>query len=342
MDALELESAKQSPAIETAKDLFSGAVGGIAQVLIAGQWGAKKTDLAHDKLTLHHEVVTSIFVQQYEFNPIANTLISGQPFDIVKVRLQTTTQYSSAINAATTIYKNEGALAFYKGTLTPLIGIGACVSVQFGAFNAAKRWFQTRNNGAELSYPQYGAAGAFAGVSNSVLSGPIEHIRIRLQSQPHGAGRLYDGPGDCIRKLGAHNGVLSGIYRGQAVTIWREAFAYGSWFTAFEYMMNSDAARNKIDRKDIPAYKIALYGGLAGEVLWLSSYPFDVIKSKMQTDGFGANQKYATMRDCFSKTWRAEGAAGFWKGIGPTLARAMPVSAGTFIVVEMTMRALNS
>lgn len=34
MDALELETAKQSPAIETAKDLFSGAVGGIAQVLI--------------------------------------------------------------------------------------------------------------------------------------------------------------------------------------------------------------------------------------------------------------------------------------------------------------------
>jgi solute carrier family 25 carnitine/acylcarnitine transporter 20/29 len=34
MDALELETAKQSPAVETAKDLFSGAVGGIAQVLI--------------------------------------------------------------------------------------------------------------------------------------------------------------------------------------------------------------------------------------------------------------------------------------------------------------------
>jgi solute carrier family 25 carnitine/acylcarnitine transporter 20/29 len=296
---------------------------------------------SRDKLSSHHEVITGLFVKQRQSNSIANSPFKGQPFDIVKVRLQTTTQYSSAINAATTIYKNEGALAFYKGTLTPLIGIGACVSVQFGAFNAAKRWFQTRNNGAELSYSQYAAAGAFAGVSNSVLSGPIEHIRIRLQSQPHGAGRLYDGPGDCIRKLGAYNGVLSGVYRGQAVTIWREAFAYGAWFTAFEYMMNSDAARNKANRKDIPAYKIALYGGLAGEVLWLSSYPFDVIKSKMQTDGFGANQRYSTMRDCFAKTWRAEGAGGFFKGIGPTLARAMPVSAGTFIVVEMTMRALN-
>lgn len=83
-----------SPAVEaeegsfqrTLKDLFAGATGGIAQVLL------------------------------------------GQPFDIVKVRLQTTEQYKGALDAATQIWKNEGPLAFYKGTLTPLIGIGACVS----------------------------------------------------------------------------------------------------------------------------------------------------------------------------------------------------------------------
>lgn len=105
--------------------------------------------------------------------------------------------------------------------------------------------------------------------------------------------------------------------------------------------MNQDAARNKIDRKEIPAWKIAFYGGLAGEALWLASYPFDVIKSKMQTDGFGANQKYPTMRSCFAATWREGGFKGFWRGIWPTLFRAMPVSAGTFAVVEMTMRAID-
>ncbi|KFA62043.1 hypothetical protein S40285_02096 [Stachybotrys chlorohalonatus IBT 40285] len=297
----------QGGALQTAKDLFSGAAGGVAQVLI------------------------------------------GQPFDIVKVRLQTTTQYTSALNAATSIYKNEGPLAFYKGTLTPLIGIGACVSIQFGAFHSARRWFEARNasssssplQSANLSYGQYFAAGAFAGLANSFLSGPIEHIRIRLQSQPHGAARLYAGPIDCVRKISVHDGVLRSIYRGEVVTLWREAFAYGAWFTSFEYFMNSDAARNRIDRKEIPSYKVAFYGGLAGEVLWLSSYPFDVIKSKMQTDGFGPNQKYTSMRHAFSSTWRAEGARGFWKGIGPTLLRAMPVSAGTFAVVELTMRAIN-
>ncbi|KAJ3495007.1 hypothetical protein NLG97_g3696 [Lecanicillium saksenae] len=106
-------------------------------------------------------------------------------------------------------------------------------------------------------------------------------------------------------------------------------------------MMNNDARRTGVDRKDIPGWKIAMYGGLAGEFLWLASYPFDVIKSKMQTDGFGADQKFKSMRHCFASTWKTGGIGGFWKGIGPTLLRAMPVSAGTFAVVETTLRALG-
>ena len=272
----------------------------------------------------------------------------GQPFDIVKVRLQTSTAYPSALSAASAIWRSEGPLAFYKGTLTPLIGIGACVSVQFGAFHQARRWLEARNVAAkkpgDLSYGQYYAAGAFAGLSNSVLSGPIEHVRIRLQTQPHSvAERLYTGPVDCVRQL-VHQGggVGRGLFRGQAVTLWREAQAYGVWFTTFEWLMNADARRNEIERKAVPAYKVAFYGGLAGEALWLASYPFDVVKSKMQTDALRpADQRYKTMRDCFAQTYRHEGARGFWRGLAPTLLRAMPVSAGTFAVVEFTMRAIN-
>jgi len=304
-DIRELDAPDPSTLRRTLKDLFAGAIGGVAQVLL------------------------------------------GQPFDIVKVRLQTSSTYTGALDAATSIYRNEGAAAFYKGTLTPLIGIGACVSVQFGGFHYARRAFEARNQekagggDGKLSYAQYYAAGAFAGIANTLLSSPIEHIRIRLQTQPHGAGRLYSGPIDCVQKLSAHQGVLAGVYRGTAVTFLREAQAYGVWFTSFEYLMNSDAARNNVERKDISTWKVAAYGGLAGEMLWISSYPFDVVKSKMQSDGFGSAMKYKSMRDCFGKTWRAEGARGFWKGVGPTLLRAMPVSAGTFATVEVTMRLIS-
>ncbi|KAH0609486.1 uncharacterized protein H6S33_012972 [Morchella sextelata] len=299
---MEVQEKDEGSLVRSLKDLFAGAVGGIAQVLI------------------------------------------GQPFDIVKVRLQTTSQYSNALDAATQIYKNEGALAFYKGTLTPLVGIGACVSIQFGAFHEARRRIAEYNavkhpQRKELTYSQYYLAGAAAGLANSVISGPIEHVRIRLQTQPHGDARLYNGPLDCIKKLVATGGIRHGLYRGEMVTILREAQAYGVWFLTFEYLMNMES--RKVRREDIPAWKIALYGGLAGEALWLGSYPLDVVKSKMQTDKLGDDKIYKSMTDCFRKVWQKEGMSGFWKGLGPTCLRAMPVSAGTFFVVEMTMRAIK-
>lgn len=75
----------------------------------------------------------------------------------------------------------------FKGTLSPLLGIGICVSIQFGAFEATKRFFSQQNilrgeggpDGKLLSPPQLVLAGSLAGLANSVVSGPVEHIRIR-------------------------------------------------------------------------------------------------------------------------------------------------------------------
>ena len=38
----------------------------------------------------------------------------GQPFDIVKVRMQTQTQATNALDVARKIWVNEGPFAFYK------------------------------------------------------------------------------------------------------------------------------------------------------------------------------------------------------------------------------------
>ncbi|KAB8256702.1 mitochondrial carrier domain-containing protein [Aspergillus pseudonomiae] len=180
------------------------------------------------------------------------------------------------------------------------------------AFSTARNiWGQRRAFGilqnATLSLPQYYLAGAGAGVATSIISGPVEHIRIRLQTQPHGATRIYNGPWDYALKLLRTAGIR-GIYRGQAATLLREIHGYGVWFAAYEGLM-------------------AICGGLAGEALWLLSHPLDVIKSKMQSDGFGAEEKYRTLRVAFRHTWAT---GGLVYGLGPALLRAMPVSAGTF------------
>ena len=83
--------------------------------------------------------------------------------------------------------------------MTPLLGIGLCVSIQFGALEWSKRLFAAQNarsgrggpGGATLSSGQLFLAGSFAGLANGVVSGPVEHIRI---SECSFCPRLSCGP----------------------------------------------------------------------------------------------------------------------------------------------------
>ena len=71
--------------------------------------------------------------------------------------------------------------------MTPLLGIGVCVSIQFGILEYTKRYFAAQNladgeggeGGRLLGVGQLATAGVLAGLGNGVVSGPVEHIRIR-------------------------------------------------------------------------------------------------------------------------------------------------------------------
>ncbi|KAJ9106795.1 hypothetical protein QFC20_003979 [Naganishia adeliensis] len=303
----ELLEAPQAPAgvqkiSRTQKDLLAGTVGGIAQVLV------------------------------------------GQPFDMVKVRMQTSAPgtFSSALDCASRVLKNEGPLAFYKGTLTPLLGIGACVSIQFAALESAKRYFRgNKAPGQELSLPELCAAGAFAGVANTIVSGPVEHIRIRLQTQPNVTPKLYNGPLDCIKKLYAANGI-AGVFKGQLSTIWRDGVGYGAYFACYEALVQRHCQKNNMARADISPIWAVAYGAAGGYALWAVIYPVDVIKSKLQTDSLDKSKAaYKGIVDCARKTWRTQGMAGFTNGLSPTLIRSPFANGATFLFFELTMRMLN-
>jgi solute carrier family 25 (mitochondrial carnitine/acylcarnitine transporter), member 20/29 len=225
--------------------------------------------------------------------------------------------------------------------------------VQFWLFHDMRRRLLRQNQKSDptatkLSYSQYYIAGAYAGIGNSILSGPIEHIRIKLQTQPSGAKRLYNGPGDCIRKIYNVDGI-KGIYRAQVPTVLREGQGFGLWFLTYEYLVQRSVNATGGKRDDLPAWKLCGFGAIAGLVLWLGSYPLDVIKSRMQSDvGYtnkipesmsdfkeklaevGVARRYDGMLDCSRKIFAESGLAGFWRGLAPTLVRAIPCSAGTF------------
>ncbi|RDW76929.1 hypothetical protein BP6252_04982 [Coleophoma cylindrospora] len=124
-----------------------------------------------------------------------------------------------------------------------------------------------------------------AGVANSVISGPVEHIKIRLQTQPDGVGRLYSGPWDCTKQVVQKFGYKA-LFRAQAISIVREAQAYGFYFLTFETMINEIVKRRGQTRQDVPTWLVGVAGGTSGVAFWLSSYPLDVVKmlNKLEKD----------------------------------------------------------
>lgn len=159
--------------------------------------------------------------------------------------------------------------------------------------------------------------------------------------------RIYTGTVDCVRKI-LRTGGLRALYRGQGPTMLREFHSYGIWFAVYGALMGwvvENETRERMGRDSpakadsegegeipIPGWKVAACGAVTGEVLWAMNYPFDVVKSTMQADGFGAERRHRTMRDATRHIWMVDGWRGFFRGLGPTLGRAMPVSAGTFLV----------
>ncbi|CAE6406972.1 unnamed protein product [Rhizoctonia solani] len=295
---------------KTAKDLTAGTVGGIGQVLV------------------------------------------GQPFDIVKVRMQTSPPgtYKGMIDCATGILKNEGPLSFYKGTLTPLLGIGVCVSIQFAALEGVKRAFADMNrknrvggpDGTLLSGEQLLVAGAAAGLANSVVSGPVEHIRIRLQTQPHHA-KLYNGPWDAVKKIYRSNGI-AGIFKGQNPTLLREATGYAAYFWAYEKLVQREMRVHNCRREDIAPTKAILFGAAAGYAVCSRSQAIaSFLLTQGNTDGFSftTGQKYKSGTDAVRQIWKAEGMPAFTRGLIPILIRSPFANGATFLGFEMASRFLS-
>jgi solute carrier family 25 carnitine/acylcarnitine transporter 20/29 len=175
-----------------------------------------------------------------------------------------------------------------------------------------------------------------------------------LQTQSN-TNPLYKGPWDAIKKIYGQRGI-AGIYKGQAVTLVREATGYGVYFLTYEKLVQWEMAKKGIRRDQISPANSVIYGAAAGYAvgsihflplfsrnnfiskLWALIYPMDMIKSRMQTDGFtpATGQKYASTLDCVRTVWRTEGIGAFTRGLGPTLIRYVSFFTSSYRIVTIS------
>jgi len=221
-------------------------------------------------------------------------------------------------------------LGLYKGIGSPMMGLTFINAIVFGMQGNAMRML-----GRDTPANQF-IAGASAGLIQCVICCPMELAKTRMQMQGTGetkksARKMYKNSLDCLVRIYRKEG-FRGINRGMVTTVIRETPAFGIYFLAYDTLTRRLGCEPE-DPYMIP--KLLFAGGMSGIASWLSTYPVDVIKSRLQADGMGGVNQYSGIADCVRQSVRKEGWRVFTRGLTSTLLRAFPVNATTFATVTL-------
>jgi solute carrier family 25 carnitine/acylcarnitine transporter 20/29 len=241
----------------------------------------------------------------------------SQPFDTIKTRMQSSNYKNSYLCLKSSI-KNDGFLSLYKGIAFPLIGNAFILGIQFNTYH----YF---NN---ICPP---ISGAMAGLFSSLISNPVELVRIKMQlSNKTHNNKNYKNSFVCAKNIISTNG-YAGLFKGQQITTIRDIIGYYGFFYVFDkyprYQHNLDVIYNKNE-----LYHKITKGILCGFALWGSMYPLDVIKTNIQ--GSLLENKELTYKKCVQNIFEHHSFKGFYRGFGMTLFRAIPVNIGIVFAMD--------
>ena len=205
----------------------------------------------------------------------------GQPFDTVKVRMQTSPdQFSSVVGSTTQILRNEGIAAFWKGAVPTSGGMILENCMAFGVNEALKRAFpDTDNQSAAQEGPpslwKPFAMGAITGCCSATVLLPSEIIKAKTQISTERNVTSQQIVRDMMKRQG-----LRSFFVGFDAQLCRDASFYAFFFGGYELSCY-------FFRTFVPSMpdelNYFLSGGFAGMGGWLMAMPFDVPKTNVST-----------------------------------------------------------
>ena len=170
------------------------------------------------------------------------------------------------------------------------------------------------------------------GSLTAVCTNPIWVIKTRLlstSSTHHGA---YSSISDGTRRIFQSEG-LQGFYRGLVPSLF--GVSHGAiQFMAYEQMKNNRRANTAGGQKGLSNIDFLICSGASKIVAGSVTYPYQVIRARLQT--YNAGKTYKDAQDVVAQIWKREGMSGFYKGLGPNLLRVVPSSCVTLLVYENT------
>nr|POF19472.1 mitochondrial arginine transporter bac2 [Quercus suber] len=246
-------------------------------------------------------------------------VITGYPLDTIRIWQQQSSKASSAFSILRNVVATEGPAALYKGMAAPLASVTFQNAMVFQIYAVLSQALDSSVSAADPPSHKAVALGGFGtGAFQSLILTPVQLVKIRLQLQNNSYTKLHQ----------------SDPYKGPGCS-----FSWFFYFYTYEDLWEKlHPGCRKSGQESLNTMLVA--GGLAGVASWVSCYPLDVVKTRLQAQSLSSPQKYTGIVDCFGRIVKDEGYHMLWRGLGTTIAQAFVMNGAIFSSYEIALRCL--
>ncbi|MEO2191368.1 MAG: MC/SLC25 family protein [bacterium] len=239
---------------------------------------------------------------------IAKTMTA--PLDRVKILLQVrgglqsgaiaeAAQSGSLIKSLLAVAKQEGVMGFWKGNLPQVLRVVPYSAAQLYSYECFKQFFADKETG-ELSVYRRLGAGACAGMTATILTHPLDTLRLRIAVDPK--CRSLVGAIGILAKEGG----LPAFYRG-----------LGASMAGIAPYMALELSTYDILPQNIPSFA---RGFTAALIATVSCYPLDTVRRRIQLEA----ARSIPWGVAAGAIVREEGVGGLYRGFLPNAVKNLP------------------
>ncbi|EPQ52965.1 mitochondrial carrier [Gloeophyllum trabeum ATCC 11539] len=295
---------------------------------------------------------------------VAKTAIA--PLDRVKILFQTsnpdfqkyTGSWSGAFKAASRIYTEAGVRGLLQGHSATLLRVFPYASIKFMAYDKVHYMLMpTREQ--ETNLRRF-AAGSLSGMISVLFTYPLEVIRVRMAFQTRSSSPSPLRPSfiRAIQQISSEGAsrpsasrttktlfdtfpVLK-FYRGFTVTIIGMVPYAGTSFLTWGFLRARYIPRPKPGEKK-PATPLAdlTIGGISGMIAQTVSYPFEIIRRRMQVGGLTRPDRWMRWGETVKAIYNTGGWRGFYVGLSIGYLKVVPMTAISYAVWQAGKRVLK-
>ncbi|CAK7348360.1 unnamed protein product [Dovyalis caffra] len=272
------------------------------------------------------------------------------PLDVIKTRFQvhglpkfdvanSSAKGSLIVGSLEQIFQREGLRGMYRGLAPTVLALLPNWAVYFTIYEQFKSFLCSNDEGYPLSIGANMIAASGAGAATTIFTNPLWVVKTRLQTQGMRAGVVpYRSMLSALRRI-AHEEGIRGLYSGLVPALAGVSHV-AIQFPTYEKIKMYLATRDNTTMDKLGARDVAVASSVSKIFASTLTYPHEVVRSRLQEQGFHSERRYSGVVDCIKKVFQQEGLPGFYRGCATNLIRTTPAAVITFTSFEMIHRFL--